>query len=230
MSIIAKIDLDKEQLMERSLAILLGLSFEEINYDTYHVGCVNGVPGIYTKPYHQRVETLELRENDEYYNTKGERVQGYYIVKPLPAYLENKDLVYVPKEGHLVDLLIFSEHAGNLKYYIVRTVKQQLGDLDSQVLALLHTVEDKLNTLRSLVGTEEYTFNSRCDVHVGGGLIATYNEVLLMEDCCTDDLQVSLDQGWRMIACCVQPQRRPDYILGRFNPTRDAGSYACRAP
>ena len=66
---------------------------------------------------------------------------------------------------------------------------------------------------------KENTFNSKTNVHVGGGLITTYNDLLLKEDICTDALQSDLNNGWRIIAVCNQPdQRRPDYILGRYNP------------
>ena len=40
----------------------------------------------------------------------------------------------------------------------------------------------------------------------------------MKEDVCTDVLQQELNNGWRIIAICVQAdQRRPDYILGRYN-------------
>ena len=56
----------------------------------------------------------------------------------------------------------------------------------------------------------------------GGGLIATFNEIGLRENACSDVLSIALNDGWRIIAVCVQPdQRRPDYILGRYNPTLD---------
>ena len=41
------------------------------------------------------------------------------------------------------------------------------------------------------------------------------DETLLMEDACTDALQENLNNGWRILAVCPQPQRRPDYVLGR---------------
>lgn len=42
------------------------------------------------------------------------------------------------------------------------------------------------------------------------------NEVTNLDDCCTDDLQRHLDDGWRLLAVCPpNAQRRPDYILGR---------------
>ena len=46
-------------------------------------------------------------------------------------------------------------------------------------------------------------------------MTAIVDETLLMEDACTNALQENLDNGWRIIAVCPQPQRRPDYILGR---------------
>ena len=65
---------------------------------------------------------------------------------------------------------------------------------------------------------EDY-YNSKVEVHVPGQALMLMNEILLLEDDCSDYLQSKLDGGWRIIAACPQPdQRRPDYILGRFNP------------
>jgi hypothetical protein len=42
------------------------------------------------------------------------------------------------------------------------------------------------------------------------------NEVKLLENSCTDQLQEHLSNGWRILAVCPpECQRRPDYILGR---------------
>lgn len=66
------------------------------------------------------------------------------------------------------------------------------------------------------------TYNNKCEVHMPGNMLATYNQVRLLEDSCTDVLQTALSAGWRIIAVCPQPDsRRPDYILGRFNPNDD---------
>lgn len=65
----------------------------------------------------------------------------------------------------------------------------------------------------------ESGFNERCEVHMPGQALSLYNDTMLMEDACTDELQGRLEEGWRIIAACPQPdQRRPDYVLGRFNP------------
>ena len=46
------------------------------------------------------------------------------------------------------------------------------------------------------------------------------DEVAYLEDCCTDELQDKLDNGWRILAVCPpNAQRRPDYILGRRKHT-----------
>ncbi|WVR18126.1 hypothetical protein JXVLWARM_CDS_0075 [Burkholderia phage Bm1] len=64
-------------------------------------------------------------------------------------------------------------------------------------------------------------FNHKVEVHMPGQALSNYNETMLLEDSCTDALQSVLDKGWRIIAACPQPDsRRPDYILGRFNPER----------
>lgn len=65
------------------------------------------------------------------------------------------------------------------------------------------------------------TFNGSCNVHVGGGQLMQVNDLLLLESACTDTLQDALNKGWRIIACCVQPDgRRPDYVLGRYSEER----------
>lgn len=73
------------------------------------------------------------------------------------------------------------------------------------------------------------TYNNKCEVHMPGSALATYNDMMLLEDACTDQLQGALNSGWRIVAACPQPdQHRPDYILGRFNPEQDEDGSARR--
>ena len=58
-------------------------------------------------------------------------------------------------------------------------------------------------------------FNEKCQQEQPGPSLLNVDETLLMEDACTDALQENLDNGWRILAVCPQPQRRPDYVLGR---------------
>jgi hypothetical protein len=53
-------------------------------------------------------------------------------------------------------------------------------------------------------------------VHVPNIGLLHMNHVLLLGDCCTDELQRHLDDGWRILCVCPpNSQRRPDYIMGR---------------
>jgi hypothetical protein len=75
---------------------------------------------------------------------------------------------------------------------------------------------------RSIGKIPKNLFNNKCEVHIGGSLLMTVNDLKLLENSCTDVIQENLNHGWRIVACCVQPDgRRPDYILGRYNSERD---------
>jgi hypothetical protein len=58
-------------------------------------------------------------------------------------------------------------------------------------------------------------FNEKCQQEQPGPNLMNIDETMLKEDCCTDELQEALSNGWRILAVCPQPQRRPDYVLGR---------------
>ncbi len=84
---------------------------------------------------------------------------------------------------------------------------------------VLDTIQNKVNNLTKSIEDIPSYFSSKCNVHVGDGMITTFNEIKLLEDGCSDVLQRELNNSWRIIAVCVQPdQGRPDYILGRYNP------------
>lgn len=77
--------------------------------------------------------------------------------------------------------------------------------------------------------SRESSFNEKVEVHVPGAALMMVNSTMLMEDSCSDELQDALDKGWRIIAACPQPNsRRPDYILGRYDPAHEVGSSAKR--
>lgn len=62
----------------------------------------------------------------------------------------------------------------------------------------------------------ERHFNKHCNCHVPNEQLFSVNQVTVVNDCCTDDLQDFLKQGWHILSVCPQPnQRRPDYVLGR---------------
>lgn len=70
-------------------------------------------------------------------------------------------------------------------------------------------------------GKEEISgggWNEHTQSPVSGHHLAHVNELTLCENFCTDALQSLLSEGWRIMAVCPQEARRPDYVLGRFNP------------
>ena len=72
-------------------------------------------------------------------------------------------------------------------------------------------------------------FNEKININISGNSLSTFNDIMLLEDSCTDELTVNINKGWRIIAVCPQPdQRRPDYILGRWNPDVTVEDYAKR--
>ena len=112
----------------------------------------------------------------------------------------------------------------------IRNIQFQVGqqinvgvDITQQLIAL---AEKPIKLITESGGTQ---YNNKCEVHMPGHGLSLYNEMLLLEDICTDELQSSQNLGWRIVAACPQPeQRRPDYILDRFNPELEAGGSAER--
>tara|TARA_R110000850_G_C9713520_1_gene441460 strand:+ start:32 stop:607 length:576 start_codon:yes stop_codon:yes gene_type:complete len=107
------------------------------------------------------------------------------------------------------------------------TVNQEINvelDITAQLVAL---AEKPIKLIQE--NNDGDTYNNKCEVHLPGNTLTMYNEMLLMEDACTDELQASLNSGWRIVAACPQPDnRRPDYILGRFNPNLEVTGSAER--
>ena len=106
-------------------------------------------------------------------------------------------------------------------------VKRKIEVLVDITQQIIDIAERPIKLIQETGNRTEY--NTKCEVHMPGNAMALYNEMLLLTDVCTDELQSSLNSGWRLVAVCPQPeQRRPDYILGRFNPDYDAGGSATR--
>lgn len=121
------------------------------------------------------------------------------------------------------DFFDFIESGHDVKVISRHTVSGAEVDL-SNAAEKAQQIVDKLESLLKS-SFPEVNYNSKCDVHVPGlGLIAL-NRTLLLEDSCTDALQDALNDGWRIIAACPQPDsRRPDYILGKYDPEYKSGN------
>ncbi len=160
----------------------------------------------------------ELIEKDGKYYKDDKDVNDWYIRERPQNYL---DWVLIKQHNHLVDLEWFALNC-NYPFYIEKSIKSQEPTIQN-IQSILNKIEEKIQKIDKTIDImTQQTFNQKVNVHVGGGLIVTYNDLCLKEDCCTDALQAELNNGWRIIAVCVQPdQRRPDYVLGRYNPELD---------
>lgn len=212
---ISLIDFVEELLIPKEEAELLGLQYKEkpkfgfqnaklqplATYDFYVEDCIEA-DGKYYK------DQADLEDS------KDKSISRYSLYT---KYTGDVDYVVVKKENHLVSLIDFAPHCKH-KFFVRESVISSEASIDNVEL-ILHRLEEKAAMLNGLVDKiKTNTFNKKTNVHVGGGLITTYNDLLLKEDVCTDDLQQELNNGWRIIAVCVQAdQRRPDYILGRYN-------------
>lgn len=62
---------------------------------------------------------------------------------------------------------------------------------------------------------DKILFNEKTGAAVPNAALWSVEEVIIESDLCTDALQEHLKAGWHILAICPQPQRRPDYILGK---------------
>ena len=97
------------------------------------------------------------------------------------------------------------------KYVSPKEHIKMLYDVKSEI-DIASMIEASVSSSVEAIGK---LFNEKCQQEQPGPNLLNVNETLLMEDACTNALQENLDNGWRIIAVCPQPQRRPDYVLGR---------------
>lgn len=131
-------------------------------------------------------EEYNLRQYKENYESK-----GYYKFKSYSPQI-NVDLNKI-------------RHIKGLEFKIVEYLSTMAPE---EAIDKLYSLYDKIENLQLL--------NTKCNVHIAGNHLMEIDEVYLLEDGCTDSLNDYLQKGYRIIACCVQPDgRRPDYILGK---------------
>lgn len=111
-------------------------------------------------------------------------------------------------------------------------------EIEGAVEVERHTAIDSLDAVMEKIDrfakvASNAAFNEKVEVYTPGMGLMLFNRVMLLSDACSDALQHEMDNGWRIIAACPQPdQRRPDYILGRYAPeyveSSGAGNSASR--
>lgn len=214
---IALIEFKTNLVIERNEAEKLKLNYEDRN--RFGKSCSYGREIKPMDKHDYYTDELFCDEEEKYYtdSTKSKEISEYYRYDRLP----DRDWVYVEKSNNLVDLEHFALNC-RFPYTIIKCIKSEEPTI-SNLSLMLNKIEEKFKYIdKQLDIFKNQQFNQKVNVHVGGGLIVTYNELILKEDSCTDVLQECMNDGWRIIAVCSQPdQRRPDYILGRYNPELD---------
>jgi hypothetical protein len=119
--------------------------------------------------------------------------------------------------------VVFVKHP-ELKFIVRGAPPVAVQDYSSVIKEIVAIQEKFQKALESFDSQVE--FNQKCDVHISNLGLLHINQLGYAVDYCTVSLQTALNQGWRIIACCVQPDgRRPDYVLGRYNP--DETDFQC---
>lgn len=103
----------------------------------------------------------------------------------------------------------------NLNFKIAR------GELAGTAGQMLVMLQDRIEAIglevkRKLSKAEAESVGAAVQIHVPDLALMLISEVTNLDDCCTQELQNYLNDGWRILAVCPpNAQRRPDYILGR---------------
>lgn len=145
---------------------------------------------------------------------------------------KTKELVFVSdfvqlnsSKEYICDMdLFFSKHP-DIKVKMrgmPKTVEQNYTHVIQEIVAVQNKLEDALQKFN-----KQIQFNEEVNVHVAGFALMSVNQVGFGEDMCTEEVQGILNKGWRILAVCVMPQRRPDYIFGRYNPDVNEDKVDC---
>lgn len=94
---------------------------------------------------------------------------------------------------------------------IIRKIKTNNSNLE--LYNFLSKAEHTLDDLKAL---NSQLFNKKLEVHMPGNSLLEISNVIVVENACTEAIDQKLQDGWRILAVCPQPdQRRPDYIMGK---------------
>lgn len=159
------------------------------------------------------IPSVKLKEPSDYWaysvpegKTKEEHQQEQYDKEHTGDYRIIKNEY---SAGYVADVIMLMNKCAWLRFEVEEAILSYQTQTPEMLIHKFYEMSQKLNETVDL-------YNKKCNVHIGGNTLIQYNSVKVLEDSCTDALQRELDGGWRIIACCVQPDgRRPDYVLGR---------------
>lgn len=208
----------KEEVEKLSSILDTNLKVEQVNTFTlskHHL--YKNTPTVWSSSSEE--EKKKAKDYEEAYNNA--EFLDFYLLDT------SSHLQYVVDSDLLFSVL--DSFDSKYSYKIIGTLK----DLPSakttselKVLDKLFSLEEKLD-----IFSKAQQFNTKVGVHISDLGLLNVKEVDVLGDACTDELQDWLDNGWRILAICPQPdQRRPDYVLGRNEITanRKRRSSSCR--
>lgn len=106
----------------------------------------------------------------------------------------------------------------NVESQIADKITARVADLD-MVLTRMQVAAARLEAQHVISVDDGFEadvgWNAKTQSPLSGPVLHSFNQVMLCEDYCSDQLQSRMNEGWRLIAVCPQESRRPDYVLGR---------------
>ena len=100
------------------------------------------------------------------------------------------------------------------EFGIEPTIKAFKNNLFVDVRQKIAHLETEQKLLRQQIAQDGLLMQ----IHIPNVGLYQVNEVEVLDDACTTNLQVMLNEGWHILCVCPpNGQRRPDYILGRYN-------------
>lgn len=125
-------------------------------------------------------------------------------------------LAQVQNEELAQDFQSLSHQISSLHKTIL-TLQAELVDLQEELELKDHIItslEDDLSPNSLIPSLQEAGVVNH--IHLPNFSLSSFTEVDVLENCCTVELQRSLNNGWRIIAVCPPyDKRRPDYIIAR---------------
>ncbi len=149
------------------------------------------------------------------YSVKAEWTYGEEKDKTRQAQLDMVDRMGL-KESRLGVVICEAEEALELLIQGYCGSYASVADSITNVYTKPDDIKDLISAaVSSSVESVGKLFNEKTQSEQPSPNLMSVNETKLLEDCCTDALQEHLAKGWRILAICPQPKRRPDYVMGR---------------
>jgi len=128
----------------------------------------------------------------------------------------NEDFVFLSSDKEY--LAVFDEFIERFPNILIKLRGFKGVNHELKIISVFQDIQAEMTKLLS-VFKKKIEFNEHCNVHISNLGLLNINQVGLIEDACTDKVQIALNTGWRILTINPQPDgRRSDYIMGRFNP------------